>query len=58
MVHYGATITGLLTPHGYGDYDFFIRVQPGGSALHQLDGTNSDAVEMIAFGQRCFEKLP
>jgi len=48
MVHYGATITGLLTPTETGDYDFFVRGNQAAQLLLNSAGTDPDGAEVIA----------
>ncbi len=48
MVHYGATITGLLTPKEPGDYDFFIRGNQSAQLWINSNGSNPEGAEQIA----------
>jgi hypothetical protein len=48
MVHYGATITGLLTPTETGDYDFFIRGNQAAQLFLNPAGSSPTEAEVIA----------
>lgn len=48
MVHYGATLSGLITPTETGDYDFFIRGNQAAQLLINTTGASPDAIEVIA----------
>ena len=48
MVHYGATITGLLTPAETGEYDFFIRGNQAAQLLINPAGEDPAGAEVIA----------
>ena len=48
MVHYGATITGLLTPTETGDYDFFIRGNQAAQLFLNPAGSSPADAEVIA----------
>ena len=48
MVHYGATISGLLTPTETGEYDFFIRGNQNAQLLFNPVDTDPDFAIVIA----------
>ena len=48
MVHYGATISGLITPAETGDYDFFIRGNQAAQLLINPAGASPDGAEIVA----------
>jgi hypothetical protein len=48
MTHYGATITGLITPTETGDYDFFIRGNQAAQLYLNPFGATPDGAELIA----------
>lgn len=48
MVHYGATITGLLTPTESGEYDFFIRGNQAAQLYINPAGSSPEDVQLMA----------